>query len=107
MNFAHLEVDLIGEDLEPATSVVMTPIDSSKPRAGGRVKLTDRQRMFVQIVESIGGPEGGCGIEQVRDKFYDFLTEDGDRKRQIFGRTIEALVAKDLIELKRDEVYLK
>jgi len=108
MNFAHLEVDLIGADLEPATSVVMTPIDSSKPRSGGKVKLTDRQRMFVQIVESIGGPEGGCGVEQVRAKFYDFLSEETPRvKRQVFGRTIEALVAKDLIEHKRDEIYLK
>ena len=106
MNFAHREIDLIGADLTETTSVVLEPIQDSKPKGKG-AQLTGHKKRFMDALDAakpLG--ESGANVENVRDNFYKSLVDQtGDTKRRNWNRAFQDVLDMGLISTTETMVY--
>lgn len=106
MNFIHKEVDLVGADLAPTTSVVLEPILDTKPR-GKVIELKGHKKRFMDALDK--AKENGAAhaeVENVRDIFYNSLVGiDRDSYRKTWTRAFQDVLDMGLISATETMVY--
>lgn len=106
MNFIHKEVDLVGADLAPTTSVVLEPILDTKPR-GKVIELKGHKKRFMDALDK--AKENGAThaeVENVRDIFYNSLVGiDRDSYRKTWTRAFQDVLDMGLISATETMVY--
>jgi len=106
MNFIHKEVDLVGADLAPTTSVVLEPILDTKPR-GKVIELKGHKKRFMDALDK--AKENGAAhaeVENVRDIFYNMLVGiDRDSYRKTWTRAFQDVLDMGLISATETTVY--
>ena len=106
MNFIHKEVDLVGADLAPTTSVVLEPILDTKPR-GKVIELKGHKKRFMDALDKAkGNGETHAEVENVRDIFYNSLVGiDRDSYRKTWTRAFQDVLDMGLISATETTVY--
>lgn len=106
MNFIHKEVDLVGADLAPTTSVVLEPILDTKPR-GKVIELKGHKKRFMDALDKAKeNGETHAEVENVRDIFYNSLVGiDRDSYRKTWTRAFQDVLDMGLISATETMVY--
>lgn len=106
MNFVHREVELVGADGADTTSVVLEPIDDTKPK-GKVVALKGHKKRFMDALDK--AKENGATHakeENVRDIFYKSLVGiERDSYRKTFTRAFQDVMDMGLISATETMVY--
>jgi len=106
MNFIHKEVDLVGADNQKTTSVVLEPIDDSRPK-GQEQDVPDSVALFLSAFDEAKGA-GHKAVERkkVRDILYKSLPNiKEDSKRKAMNRAISTCKEDGLISTDKTMIY--
>ncbi len=106
MNFIHKEVDLVGADQQETTSVVLEPIDDSRPK-GQEQDVPDSVALFLSAFDEAKGV-GQKAVERkkVRDILYKSLPNiKEDSKRKAMNRAINTCKEDGLISTDKTMIY--
>ena len=106
LNFAHMEIDLVGSDMSNTQSVVLEPISDGRPKGGGP-RLTGHKKRFMDALdEAKDMGSSGAELQKVRDIFYNSLVEQkDDSKRQTWKRAFQSCHDEELISATETMVY--
>ena len=106
MNFIHKEVDLVGADLEPTTSVVLEPILDTNPRHKVSNLTGHKKRFMDALGQALEGGGRGAELQKVRDIFYNSLVGvKEDSKRKTWTRAFQDVSDLGLISSTETMVY--
>ena len=106
MNFIHKEIEITGADLEPTTSVVLEPIDDSRPK-GQEQDVPDSVALFLSAFdEAKGAGQKAAERKKVRDILYKSLPNiKEDSKRKAMNRAISTCKEDGLISTDKTMIY--
>ena len=106
LNFAHMEIELMGADMSATQSVVLEPIDDGRPTGGGP-RLTGHKKRFMDALdEAKGMGENKADLGKVREYFYSTLVDVQDEsKRKIWKRAFQSVVDMGLISASETQVF--
>lgn len=106
MNFIHKEIELMGADLEPTTSVVLEPILDTNPRHKVS-KLTGHKKRFMDaLAAATEGGARGANVQNVRDIFYKSLVDvKEDSKRKTWTRAFQDISDMGIISSTETMIY--
>ena len=106
MNFIHKEVDLVGADQQQTTSVVLEPIDDSRPK-GQEQDVPDSVALFLSAFdEAKGVGQKAAERKKVRDILYKSLPNiKEDSKRKAMNRAINTCKEDGLISTDKTMIY--
>ena len=106
MNFVHREVELVGADGADTTSVVLEPIDDTRPKRQDDDVADSVASFLAALDEAKGAGQKSVERKKVRDILYKSLPNiKEDSKRRAMNRAIKTCEEDGLISTDKTMIY--